>query len=861
MTGRNFAALKPLQEARKIGNDNDKNPSSSNAFFRELWQGLWKENEPARREVIEQARVISQLRSGKLIMKRDLAGTGYVFLKPLTSNSGRDRSNYPVFSQNSEILTAKWQKAKIGVRARNFGDGYKAAIVMNDLDTMVKSYFRDIFNDSYETREAYSAQDYGTYITQFEYDDQLNQMIKIAPIIQNQSKVLVDGYGACYDCQFEGHPNDFAKTGAPMPQCPECGGFRTSEMVPDAVADEQVITDIDTVSQGDLTGKLLDWGACQYDPRVFAHESDYFLYSDRVPLRMIRKMFGEGLEIDHSNHYGADDIAFHVMDSLAARGGNTENVGENTLYQSFERFAEEGTRRSMWLKPSMYAGFKLKKAEQTLAGTIPAGVDWADMFPKGLCIRGFNDMRLQTSMYAEKANIASGVYLYQSHSGHGKGISDAVDAAKDMNELYSMAMAGLKRYGAAGVAIDKDAGLSPQDVKNLFKPDKGVFFDTTNNGGDINKSVMQIRVNPVNPALPQAMIQAANMVNLAFMTGDFAQGATNDVSIDTLGGQQLATAKAEAQKGGIFGRKGLHRTMSAEILCELAREHIKVPRWYAHDGDKHSTTRGKWITGADLPKDIRFDVVPDSELPTNKYERDLAKDNLIEKAGGIVQFIQGRQLDPETVAWYAKGRGIDLPGQDEEEVHLVCLERLEQIKELAEMYQDPEQVLGSLTNRLKVGEDAHVAKSKFIQEILDDDDTQEMNPIAIASLELLVDRHLDLQTQFELNAATRQMRAGMQLQAETAAFQQSLMQPQIDAQKAAEEDQAIMGAAAEVGGRILDDEQAQVDHDRERDAKEEDFARQEAAKNNDAVRNAALKEHEVAVTPKPAPAKSQAAKR
>ena len=87
------------------------------------------------------------------------------------------------------------------------------------------------------------------------------------------------------------------------------------------------------------------------------------------------------------------------------------------------------------------------------------------------------------------------------------------------------------------------------------------------------------------------------------------------------------------------------------------------------------------------------------------------------------------------------------------------------------------------------------------------------------------------------------------------------MQPQIDAQKAAEEDQAIMGAAAEVGGRILDDEQAQVDHDRERDAKEEDFARQEAAKNNDAVRSAALKEHEVAVTPKPAPAKAKAAKR
>lgn len=842
LTGKNFAPVKPLQDAKATAKDSKRNPSDTSAFFREIYQGLSQDNESGWQELIEQSRVISMLRSGKLTMKSDMAGTGYVFFKPTQS---KDRSNYAIFPQNSEILTSKWQKIRPTMNARTFGDGYKSEIQLNSINTLVKCYFRDIFTNDYETREAYSAQDFGIYITKFDYDDELNQMLKIVPVVQNQSKVMVEGYGACYDCQFEGHPTDFEKTGAAMPQCPQCGSYRTTKMVPDAVAEESAITDIETIAQGDITGRLLDVAASRYDPRVFPHESDWFLYSESVPIRLIHKLMGADIELDQTD---SDDIGFQVMDALAMRGGTVENLGASDLNRQFDRFTEESPLRSMWLKPAQYAGFKLKKPEDTLGGTIPADVPFEEIFPEGLCVRGFNDMRLQIGIYAEKANIASNVYLYQSHSGIGKGVDSAVDPSRDLNEVFSMAMAGIKKHGASGLAISQDSGLTQQNVRDLFRPEKAVFVDTSQHGGDINKMIMQVTPPTLNPVLPQMMIQLANMVNLAFMTGDFAQGAVQDVDINTFGGQQLAHAKAEEQKGGIFARKVSHRIQSAEILCELHRKHIKYPRWYAHDNDKHGTIRGKWLSGDNLPERIKFDAVPDSEIPENKYEKRLAKGEMIEKAGGIAQFGQAAMADPKLTAWFARDFGVDMPGMNEEEIQIVTLARLAEVKELSEILPDPEQILASLTTKLRVREDAHMLKAEFLQQILDDDEIQTWNPLAIATVEIWIERHYELEAEAQVRSEMIAMNARNQLAMAQQQTANAMMQPQIEAQQQAAEEEALMGMAQEVGGRVLDDEQKQVDHDRQEESAENAHARQ-------------MELEAVKAANKPAPAKGQAAKR
>lgn len=843
--GVNFAPVAPLMDAKRSMAKPKDNPSSINAFFREHWQEKWSAYEEAWEEITQQGQVISLLRSGKLIMKRDLAGTGYVFLK---RQQTQDRTNYPLFAQNSEILSAKWAKVQVGVRARHFGDGYKVGLQLNQIDTMVKSYFRDIFTKEYEDREAASAQDYGTYITQFRYDHTLDQMMQIAPVIQRESKVLVPGYGACYDCGLEGHPDDFGKTGATMPQCPECKSFRTTNMVPDAVSEEAMITDVEQITQGDITGRLLDFPACRYDPRVFAHESSYFLYSERVPIRLLRASLGDEIDIAESD---ASEMCFRVMDSLAARGGNTENSGETDFFGTYDRFSKTATQRSMWLKPEEYAGFRLSKAEKTLGGAIPANVDWAELFPKGIEIRGFDDMRLQTAIIGEKANIASQVYLYQSHSGHGKGVSDAVEVAKDLNEVFSMAMAQVKRHGAGGLAIAKNSGITPKNVKQLFKPQGAVFVETENFGYDINKVIQKIAVDPVNAALPQTIISLTNLLNMAFMTGDFSQGTVQEVNIDTLGGQQLASAKAEAQKGGIWGRKTSHRIQAAEIITDIFRCHIQLPKYYANGQDNHSTIRGKFISGADLPEKIKFDAVPDSEIPENKFEKRIARQEMVEKAGGILALAQASAADPRMTAWYVEAFGQELPTLDHEEVQLVCLARLSNIHDLSEMFGDPEQILASLDTKLRVGESGHILKSQFLQEVLDDDEIQGWNPLAQATVELLIERHLELQMEFQLRDQMRQVRAQIAVESEMAAAQQAMMQPQIDAQNAAAQEEATAGALMEVGDRVLDDEADAAKTEREMAVAEEDEARQNRMADRQLQRDIDLEEAKAASRPAP----------
>lgn len=184
--GKNFAPSEPLVNAKRTRKEGSS--SSLSAFFREIYEEVEQRHVEARRQQMEMARVISTLRAGKLTIKGD-AANGYVFARPFKT---AERSNYPLFPQNSETLKAKWAKARPTFIARSNGNGYKAEIQQSDINRAIKHYFKDIFTPDKELQESIEAQDYGTYIWQFYYDENLNQMSQIVPVIQNQSKVLLE---------------------------------------------------------------------------------------------------------------------------------------------------------------------------------------------------------------------------------------------------------------------------------------------------------------------------------------------------------------------------------------------------------------------------------------------------------------------------------------------------------------------------------------------------------------------------------------------------------------------------------------------------------------------------------------------
>lgn len=710
------------------------------------------------------------------------------------------------------------------MQARHFGDGYKTEIQLNTLNMVIKSYFKDIFTAFYEANEALSAQDFGTYITRLFYDDRLNQISKLAPVLQNKSKVLIDGYGACLGCDFEGQPEDFSKTRAAYPQCPECGSFKTTKMLHPTVVTEPEVVDVHEIVQGDLSGALLPFPACFYDMSKMAHDSPHFLYEQSIPLRLAHSICGRDLEIPSFAH-GGDHYGLEVMQQLAARGGNVEGHGVNNLYGSASIMSEKAVLSEMWLEPEWYAGFKLDAPERTVSGMIPANVPFEEIYPKGVCIVGFGDMNLQIGVYSEKKHIASGVYYVQSFSGVGKGVSDGVDIARDLSEVHSMAMATLKRYGAAGTFHAKDT-ITPAQVKDLFKPQRSVPIDLKGSGmTDIHQAVGQLQINPVNPALGAYAVQLSNLLNLVNLSGDFSEGSLQSVDINTLGGQQLATAKEEGKKGAILSMKVAHRQLCAEHLAELHREHIKLPRYYAAETDRHAATKGKWVSGTDLPERVKFDAVPDSELPQNAYEKRSAAKEMVQQAGGLGNLMQLAQMNPRLTAWYAAQFNAELPMINQEEIWLVCLARLDSIKRNSQIYQNPADVLTALDKPLFVREYGHLMKAEFLGQLLDDDEVATWNPGARAAVQMLIEQHYTMQATAAFQDESLKQKVAMQLQAEGAQMQNEINAPAAAAQNQQADAEGQKQLLLEGASRVADDEQKSVDHDRALEVKESDHAR------------------------------------
>ena len=93
----------------------------------------------------------------------------------------------------------------------------------------------------------------------------------------------------------------------------------------------------------------------------------------------------------------------------------------------------------------MYCDIDLNEDESTVEGPkLKKGSTLLEMFPDGMCVVGINGMQTIIGVYAEnhKDHIVSGIYHLQSFSGVGKGVSDAVDVKKEMDDLHSQTLDG-----------------------------------------------------------------------------------------------------------------------------------------------------------------------------------------------------------------------------------------------------------------------------------------------------------------------------------------------------------------------------------------------------------------------------------
>lgn len=847
--GMNLAPLEPLRKIKEL--DKPYECSDMHSTFREIYQDIKKRNEEERRQIAESGRLMSALRSGKANIKRDpVFGTIVPLLKPLPQHTGSDVHVYPLAQINSTQLTSIWSLSRPRTVPQQFGSTNRAQIQVALAEQVINHYDSTLEEDFHQF-ESLSAMDFGTIAIRVQYDTHLNRMTQVRPIVADQEKTVFPGYGYCRDCQKEGGEDDFRKYSDLKPQCPECGSYNVSDVVPKQKAMVTGVVGVEYVHQGDISISLLQIPSINWDMRKFIQDSPYVNVRTEVPKALVETM----LAVEVNEEDPSLDVGLRVLNAMGTRGGSVVGYGRDNTEGNYVNPGGTAIMDELWLKPEMYAGKRAPKDEKTVSGqTIRKDTYYTDIFPNGVCLASFNEMNILAGVFTEECDISSTVYHIQSNSGVGKGTTDAIEIAEHLDIAHSAAMAIIKRYAAGGGHWYDNEVMSETQAKALLRPGGlvGIKMRGTQYTS-VDQAIRRIETGSLDQQNLNMIAQLSNMLNIVFQTTDFTTGvADNRVDVNTLGGQQLLQAQNQQRSAAPLRMKAFLRTKVFESVLRLFRENMVYPRFFGNN-DKYSLSKGRFISGADIPERIKCYSAPDSEHPTNRLTRRDNFERLLEKTGQAgTPFLDIAQQNPRFAAWMAQEFDVSLPMFNYTEILITCQNRLdtlkskveeqEQISQLAGYMGDPkaiaEQIVDELLPPITPAEDNLVIKAQVISEYLDDDEVSTWSPLEMAAVTALIWRHYTADRDFRGQRASMEQDTQLNLQAKAAKASQAIQAPMMEA----ENDQAMQNELASRAADLIGEEEK---HSRDQEAADNQAAREEmlAQSQHERDRAAAVEDH------------------
>jgi len=512
----------------------------------------------------------------------------------------------------------------------------------------------------------------------------------------------------------------------------------------------------------DIVCELLDFPACRWDIRFRAEESPYFIYQSKCATSVLRHLFDTDISEDgqHLELYG-----LKIIEQIATQGGNVRGRGQERPDGVYNHIKGETVVTEMWLQPEMYCDIELNEDEATVEGAkLKKGQTLLDMFPDGMCIVGINGMQTIIGVYAEshKDHIVSGVYHYQAFTGTGKGVSDAVDVKKEMDDLHSQIMAYLKTHGTPSYGYNKDI-VSEEQARNIGKPRKMIPFDFTNAPDGVN-SINQA-VQAIQPSNPSAAVfqygqQLENFLQMSFQVTQFSDGMPG-VDNNTATGAKIGDANAATLLVPQHLNKAEHRMRSAKIIYNLFRKYCDIPKFFATK-DLNGITKGKYLSGKDFDDvDIEFEIVANSETPNTPYAQQQALTQLMQYTGGIGGLIQASQMNPEMTSSIAATFGAKLPIPKQTDIARVCRNRIQQAKKLLQAELQMQQVMQMVTGQpvdntdlasaivskvqppISPFEPYYQEKISWLAALLDDDEMQYAPAELRHVVEEMITRHIE----------------------------------------------------------------------------------------------------------------------
>lgn len=700
---------------------------------------------------------------------------------------------------------------------------------------IVDHYEREFFNPSEVIAEALQGICWGSYIWRLFPDTTKPLGHAIQEVLENRTIQSGAGYGRCTNCEMEGTADQFQEVQSPLGQvtgiCPECG---ESAQLDRPSANLPTVVDQQKIPVFDLSAKLVPFTNAHWDWRFRADNSPYLIIRERSNMGVIKAMFGNVRIPNSTGDSGTsdNDRGLDIAERMAYIGqpfaGYAKSDARPTL------FKQPVTIEEHWMAPEFYADIDLKADTKTVSGKTIAKGRLVDAFPNGMLVQGLNGMTVIVGIYPEQQApyITQGTWYSRPMSGAGRGLQDLVEVQKRINADDSQIHNYLRATSTPAMLV-RDGALGEEDrYMYAGMPGENIPVQDANmpEGAKLNE-LIQPAFTPA--AVSGQMFQYTyerlnNFAQIVSHITDFSSGLPG-VNNKTATGARITQANSNALFTAPLQIKAEVRRDMMRKTVELYRTHVPIQRFFPLKG-KYGRMQGKMLAGADICKDLVFDVVPDSEIPKNaEIQRDDYTAFFL-AFGNYEGYAMAKESDPEMVRDIEHAFGIKTRAQSYSVVASLCLKRIKQMAQFAEMATEPQQLLMAIQPPVDPLEDQVEAKVKWLREYLDTDQGLEAPPILRAGIGELI------KLQFQFAAQVQTVLAGAAGQVQLAGARPG-MEAQAELEAAAQQPEstepdptAILQAEQELGQQQHESSESAAEHQREmqRMDKEHVHAKEEA---------------------------------
>lgn len=772
-TGKNLAPKRDLDTLAR--QQPVTNPNSFTLAIKKKYDEYMRRDNEVWNELYDTGQLVSNLTQGKLQVLRNPVTRSYAFVKK--DSRFADRATVGgVFQFYMTKLDSEWLSSRPERDPICPSDDDQIEEFISAVKVVQDHYDKKFFTVPYELRECDSAKCFGTWITRYRFDPEVDDII----------------------CE------------------------------------------------------LLPFPACRWDIRFRAEESSYFIYESKCSNAVLEQLLNADIAPDGSDYN--ENYGLQVMEQIQKRGGNVSGEGKERPYGWTNNIPGENVVTEMWLTPEAYCDIDLSVSEPTVAGvTLPRGQSLIEMFPMGMCVVGINGMQTIIGLYAEclREHIVSGIYHYQSFSGVGKGVSDAVDVQKDLDDFHSQKRAYIKAHATPATYYAQGL-ITEEQARNIGKPRKVIPVDF-NNAPEGMKSINEAiqTIVPANPAtgIWEMGKQLEDHLQMAFQVTNFSDGlpgVSNKTATGVREGQQLAQQMLVPQ----HLNKADHRKRSDKVIYNLFKKFVNKKKFFASK-DLNPITKGKYLSGNDFDGvDIEFEIVANSEVPKTPRAQEESLTRLFLATGGMGPFMEAAAMNPDVASDVLTAFGVKLSLPKKNDIARVCRRRIEQAKELLNIELENQQVMAmafqsmglpmppmdntmlaeavvsQVTPPISPKEPYAQQKAAWMAELLDADEMNYAPQELRYVIEEMIDRQLQAGTLGEAQVAQDQNLGMVMANLPTLVGDQVMtrinqsLQMEAQAQEAEAQKQAVIQDAAlaiegERAKAEIDEERARADHERQ----------------------------------------------